>query len=323
MNILYTCDNNYVWLMSLSMISLFESNKKASEITVYLIGEQIDKENKQVLLHIAKDYNRKCIIIDLPDIKMTVDLYSERWPRSAFSRLFCAEILPKKVKKIIYLDCDTIVKGDLEPLYNTKNAEKNVVCGVKDCISGLYKKNIGLAINDIYINAGVLLINVELLRKINVFDMINDFIEKYNKRINYADQDVLNFICRGKIGVLNLQYNVRTLEFVYRYKDIIKLRHPNNYYDEEEVNEASKAPAVIHYTTNMTVIRPWFKNSNHPRKSDFVEIYENQDYIQRELQEYAVDSAKNKFLDLLLRLPKSIGYPCLGFIHAILVPLLK
>lgn len=323
MNILYTCDNNYVWLMGISMISLFKTNSKAKEINVFLIGENISKENKKLLDKIANDYNRTCKIVDLPDIKMTSELYSDRWPRSAFSRLFCGEILPKTIKKILYIDCDTIIKDNLEKFYNNKKSEKYAICGVKDCVSGNYKKNIGLSKDSAYINAGVLLINIDLLRKRKIFEEINDFVDKYNKHINYADQDILNYLFKDEIGILDLNFNVRTLEFVYKYKDILKLRRPNNYYNEDEINKATESPSIIHYTTNMTMIRPWFSNSNHPKKEEFLNIYKNQDYFKKDFQEFSTGSLKYRFFNFFLHLPKCIGYSSLGFIHSVLVPLLK
>ena len=48
MNILYTCDDNYVWLMGISVISLFENNQNINEITVYLLGEKVKDKNKQI-----------------------------------------------------------------------------------------------------------------------------------------------------------------------------------------------------------------------------------------------------------------------------------
>ena len=54
MNILYTCDNNYVWLMGISMTSLFDNNKDMKEITVYLIGDNISDENREKLTEIAE-----------------------------------------------------------------------------------------------------------------------------------------------------------------------------------------------------------------------------------------------------------------------------
>ena len=48
MNILYTCDDNYVWLMGISVISLFENNQNINEITVYLLGEKVKDKNKVI-----------------------------------------------------------------------------------------------------------------------------------------------------------------------------------------------------------------------------------------------------------------------------------
>ena len=53
MNILYTSDNNYVWLMGISMLSLFENNKKADKIIVYLFSEHIAIDNQNRLKSIA------------------------------------------------------------------------------------------------------------------------------------------------------------------------------------------------------------------------------------------------------------------------------
>ena len=111
--------------------------------------------------------------------------------------MFCANILPQDIKKILYLDCDTIVKENLNSLFNIEDNE-NVFLGVKDCISKRYRRNIGLDSNNNYINAGVLLINLELLRKYDVEKEISDFINRYGKIISYADQDILNGVFRNK-----------------------------------------------------------------------------------------------------------------------------
>lgn len=47
MNVMYASDDNYSWLMGISMISLFENNKESKEINVYLFGDNIVEENKQ------------------------------------------------------------------------------------------------------------------------------------------------------------------------------------------------------------------------------------------------------------------------------------
>ena len=47
MKVMYTCDNNYVWLMGISTISLFENNKGIKDLKVYLLGENISEDNKK------------------------------------------------------------------------------------------------------------------------------------------------------------------------------------------------------------------------------------------------------------------------------------
>ena len=53
MKVMYTCDNNYVWLMGISTISLFENNKGIEELKVYLLGDNISEDNKNDLKKIG------------------------------------------------------------------------------------------------------------------------------------------------------------------------------------------------------------------------------------------------------------------------------
>lgn len=191
MNVLYTCDDNYVWLMGISMLSLFENNKDLDAISVYLLGERISEENKSKLKDIADKYKRECIIIEMPELDIPQSLVSKRWPKSAFSRLYAANILPDNLDSILYLDCDTVIMGSLSYMDKLNNSDC-VIYGVRDCIGEFYRKNIGLNRKSLYVNAGVLLMNLEKMRKINISQIIDSFLSEYGQLIHYADQDVLN-----------------------------------------------------------------------------------------------------------------------------------
>ena len=142
MNVMYASDDNYSWLMGISMISLFENNKESKEINVYLFGDNIVEENKQKLHVIAEQYNRSLKIIDVNDLKLPEKLYTSRYPKSAYSRLFAYDLLPNEVKKIIYLDCDIIVMGNLQDLYE-RDTSGFAFMAVQDYLSNGYKKKIG------------------------------------------------------------------------------------------------------------------------------------------------------------------------------------
>ena len=78
MNVLYTCDNNYVWLLGISAISMFENNRELQNLNVYLLGENISNENKQILTKIGEKYNRQITIIEVPKIDIPEALVSAR-----------------------------------------------------------------------------------------------------------------------------------------------------------------------------------------------------------------------------------------------------
>lgn len=321
MNVLYTCDNNYVWLMGISMISLFENNKDVEELSVYLLGEKISEENKNLLFDISKKYSRKCIVVDMPDIKISKSLVSTRWPKSAFSRLYSAELLPKDIERVLYLDCDTIVLQSLKDLDGFLN-ERYPISGVKDCIGISYRRNIGLNSSSIYINAGVLLLNLNILRTMNISEMIENFLNTYSKTIYYADQDVLNGIFKGSFGVIPAQYDVMTLEYMFNYDEILKLRHPVNYYEKNEIDNAVSHPVIVHFTTNMLNIRPWFRNSNHPMAQHFLYYKSLSPWKDQNNGEMIFPAtAKNKLFKFLGKLPRKFEIAVLGVIHSTLLPL--
>lgn len=319
MNILYTCDNNYIWLMGISTISLFENNKSIQDLNVYLLGDHISDSNKECLQNIAAQYDRTITVIDVPEFNIARTLVSERWPLSAYTRLYAAELLPDDIDQILYLDCDTIVIGDLSGLENF-DFGSNIIYGVKDCISKGYKINIGINPELGYINAGVLLINLVELKKVNINSSIDAFLHRYEKILNYADQDILNGLFSERIGYLHPRYDLISINANYTYREIMQLRKPNNFYSEEEISAAINHPVIIHYTTNLRIIRPWYSNSNHPYKDLFLKYKGMSIWKNTELKEYTFKSKGYKLIGAIEMLPNAIAYPVLGLIHSHIKP---
>ncbi len=319
MNVMYTCDNNYVWLMGISVISLFEHNKSINNLTVYLLGENISTENREKLREIGTMYSRRIIVIDVPPFNIPPALVSARWPLSAYTRLFSGQILPDEVDRVLYLDCDTIINGTISEL-ETIDFNGNTALAVKDCISGRYKRNIGLDYNSPYYNAGVILFNVQELRKLNVSDLIEAYMEQYIELINYADQDILNGILVGKIGELDPKYDLMTIDVAHTYEEIMMLRKPTNFYNKEKLENAIQNPIIIHYTTNMLVIRPWFSNSDHPLKNHFLMYKSKSPWKDKKSNALVFNSKEAKVIKLVNHLPRTISICILGLIHSILKP---
>lgn len=322
MNILYTCDNNYIWLMGISMISVFENNGLINDLRVYLIGENISEDNISKLNKLAEKYSREFVYIPLPELNIPESLCSTRWPKSAYTRLFSAEILPKEIDKIVYLDCDVIVSGDISDIEKYL-LPGTVFCGVKDCIGKYYKINIGMKRGEAYINAGVMVINVDSLRKLDIKEKINGFLNKYSQIINYADQDLLNGCFKNEISTLPLEYDVMTSVACWKYNQLKAMRMPDTFYTLEEYKSAKKNPKIIHYTTNMLTVRPWFSNSSHPFKEQFIKYFKISPWANIKFADMKFKGNKNFILKVCLSFPLVIACPMIGCIHSYLLPQIK
>ncbi|WP_349946250.1 glycosyltransferase family 8 protein [Lacrimispora sp. BS-2] len=319
MNVLYTCDDNYIWVMGISIISLYQNNTENDDLNVFLLGDHISDVNKNILKDIAGKYNRIISIIDIPMLDIPKELVSRRWPISAFTRLFSAELLPDRLDKILYLDCDTIINSDIKELESI-DMHHYIFYGVKDCIGSSYKKNIGLSNNALYVNAGVLLIDLNELRKVNVYEVLSNYLKRYIAYINYADQDLLNGAFAGYIGILDPKYDVMTIMSVYTYEEIKTLRKPTNYYEKKEIINAISEPVIIHYTTNMLTIRPWYNNSNHPYMDYFIRYYQMSPWSDKKLDDFIFKTKESKIIRIIQMLPRRIANKLLGIIHSELNP---
>ncbi len=319
MHFLYTCDDNYIWLMGISVISLFENNKSVDNLDVYVLTNNISNSNKVLVNDIAKEYGRRIEVIEIANLKIPQSLTSKRWPTSAYIRLFAGVYLPSIIEKVIYVDCDTIVEGNIEDLEEI-DIDKKSIWGVKDCIGKKYKKNIGLSIDDIYINAGILILNLNKLRSVDVSERLHNFMKQYGKRVNYADQDVLNGCFSGDIGCIPPQFNVMTIVASYSYKEIMTLRRPTNYYSEMEIKKAVEKPLIVHFTTNMRTIRPWYYNSNHPRRYEFRKYMSISPWKDRELPKMKFTSFEAKMIGIVNRIPRNVSLIILGILHSEIKP---
>ena len=134
-----------------------------------------------------------------------------RLPLSSCYRLLLPRILPA-YGKIVYIDVDVAVCRDLGELYATDVGD-NYFAAAKDVVYNTKPEYISWAAKwgfegwDGYVNAGVLVMNLERFRREPVFDRLKEIVfeaAKWN-----CDQDALNFVCKGAIAPLDPRWNVQ------------------------------------------------------------------------------------------------------------------
>lgn len=324
MNIVYSSSDNYAEICGISLISLLENNKEVDHIKIFIIDNNISDSNKQKLTDTVQKYNRSIEFkncLDLEQITKT-SIYVGRWNISTFFRLFLTNILPDYINRVIYLDCDTIIRKSLNDVYNLSLNGK-LVAGVDDCRSDLYRKEINCEPGSVYINNGFLLIDLNEWRNENIAENFSKFISERKGNLTYMDQAPLNGVLgkQNKIYELPAIYNSQRIFFDFSYEELLKLRKPNHHLSKEEYFNAINDPIIIHFTpTFLTGTRPWQKLDNHKFGKEYRHY---KDISEWNKVPYRNDDRKfgKKVMSFICKItPKFLLIPIMSYLHATWYP---
>lgn len=274
MDILYSSSDSYAFLTGVSILSLLENNKHVSEINIYIMDNKITVENRDKLVRTVEKYGRNIRFVPMPDMKKMTghDIETGRWNISTFGRLFMASALPDSVHTVLNIDCDTIIEGPLDEIWNVDMTGK-IFGGVCECINYRYRRNVGKKDTDYYFNAGVVYLNLDEVRKANYEKKFIDYIINYGNSLAYLDQDVLNGVVeQEKKQALPLKFNMLSIYYYTSYKKLKIIRRSNSFYSECEYESAKANPCIVHFTTCfLDGLRPWIIGNRHPYRKNFLE----------------------------------------------------
>lgn len=210
MNILLCLDDtswDYTRHCAVTILSLLETNKN-NKIKIWIMSSCLPEENIAELRRIVALYNQEIEFIIRDDIvpeELKKVIINRRgaiwWPRY---RYFFSNFI-KWIEKILYIDCDVLVMGDLSEIYNM-NMHGKAIAGYLDCFP--YRcKNVVFHLKN-YINSWVLLFDVKKydVKKINVNNM-EEINKKYSEYFLWWDQDKANIIFKDDIFVYNESMN--------------------------------------------------------------------------------------------------------------------
>lgn len=156
------------------------------------------------------------------------------------------------------MDCDVIVNSSLKSLWNTDITEY-ALGGVRDRINDsirLYNR-LDYSMKHGYVNAGVLLINLNKWREQNVFEKAINIASRNPEILKNHDQDIINIIFHDSKRLLDFKYNL--LEYYLYTEDWLYL--DRKYYPE--IIEACKNPVIVHFCMPQ---KPWHIECINPYK---------------------------------------------------------
>lgn len=320
MIVVYASDDNFAPVLGVSVTSLFENNHSC-KISVYILDSGISENNRVRLEGIANDFGQTLIFVNA-NSHFQSNMKHNRGSAATFTRLYMAKLLPDDVPKALYLDCDIIIEGNLEVLWNTDISE-HYAAGVRDCISRRRRASVELTDSDNYINAGVMLVNLDKWRKDNITEGFLEFSHRYKGKVPYADQGIINGVLKGGILSLGAEFNCFSAMYDFSYEELMLFRRPVNFYSEKEIAAAKGSPCIVHFTTSFLSLRPWVKESKHPYTKKWLDYYIRSPWADEPLKEDSTPIFKRFCIKIYKRLPDFIAVRIAGLLHSEIIPLLK
>lgn len=254
-HIALAADSNYLIPVTVVLQSLFEHNR--GKIFIYLLHlkAKMQDVHLQAISDFVSSKGGEFIPLEVKD-ELINKFPDTRHGKSALLRLCLPTLLPQ-VDKILYLDGDVIVRDSLSELFQT-DLSTCYIAAAKDSTSAYslqYQELLGIDKTHGYFNSGVTLLNLHLLRQINLSEELHKFVHKYNEQIHAPDQDALNYICQnGKTCYIHPRYNMNyAVE-----KDIAR-----QVWGKQAIKEAKQRPAIIHF---IGPVKPWSVLSVHPQR---------------------------------------------------------
>lgn len=263
--VLYSSSEEFSKYLAVSMVSLLDNKNEDTFYDIYvLIGEYYNEESLIPFELMKQKYtNFSLNWVEVHDVFADTLVTDRGVGRETLFRLLAAEKLPS-VERCIYLDSDTMILNDLTEMYQFDIGDA-YICGFypRRMLSIWYQdyqnnhghnarrvmeKNMGLVAFDQYVGAGVMTMNLALIRRDH---MTAKFLERVKPNTTPKDQDILNACCYGHIAKLPIKYIID----LHDLDDLDWYAENDEGFDElTEIQKALLNPVVIHYADKF---KPW------------------------------------------------------------------
>lgn len=227
LNICYAVDENYIEQLIVSITSILKNANINDILNFYIMENGLTEEQKYCFNKLKKiqKFNINFIKIDKSDfikcplLKENNENYKDYHVTIPTYFRFNAPKYFPILNKILYLDCDVIIRTSLHELFDI-DIENYSAMMVEDASNATEKER--LKINQ-YFNAGVMMINLNYWRQNNITNKLFEYAIEHKNEILWQDQDIINKVLNNKILSINKEWNYQY--FLYEYSNAAELKN--------------------------------------------------------------------------------------------------
>ena len=234
--IFFAVDDGYVPFLAIALESLIRNSSKNYYYAIKVLYTNIEERNKK---KIAK-YERDNVKIEFVDLNYYIEevkdkLYTrDYYTNTTYFRLFIPNLYPQ-YDKVLYLDSDIVVLGDIADLYNVEIGDNLVAAAPDDVIQSskifqeYAERVVGVAKYQNYFNAGILLMNLDEMRKFEFQEKFLYLLEQIKFTVA-QDQDYLNRLCKGRVKIISTAWDRMPIPDASVNDEDLKIIHYNLIY---------------------------------------------------------------------------------------------
>lgn len=256
-------ERNYVAHSAAMLVSALRNRGDAEVCVHYLHGPRFPRRGRRKLEEMVTGVGGSISFLEIGD-REVAGLPTVGFTRKAtWYRVFLPELLPD-IDKLLYLDVDTIVRADLGPLWATELGEHylGAVTNVFQWDHVDRPAKLGLEPNE-YFNAGVLLMNLRLMRRDGCSSALRAFAIENVDRIDWRDQDTLNLVLGKRRLPLHPRWNVMN--------SVLLFPSSVDVFGAEAVEEARRNPGIRHFE-GQGVNKPWHVDCERADRGLYLEL---------------------------------------------------
>ena len=249
--IVFATDNGFAPFCAVSIASLIMNCNKSRQYQIYVFYDQLSSEHMQKL----KSMEQNNISIELVQVSQYVDrelfYVRDHFTLAAYFRFFVVDVFPQ-YDKILYLDSDIVILGDVGELYDIDIGDNLLGAVVifrnkphEIALKAEYLRETIQISPEEYFNSGILSMNLKRFRSDNIKEKCFEYLKKH-RNLRWMDQDVLNGVCKGQVYYLPEKWN------------------KSQFYFEEDLlqNLPIEENRIIHYLTEKKPCKTPFRQAH-------------------------------------------------------------
>lgn len=250
MNLLFSIDQKCHTLLLNCMSSIAE-NGGAEGYDAYILHSDLSLEIQNKIRLLAPN-SFQCHFITVPDALFAGFPETKRYPKQIYYRLAAAELLPEHLERVLYLDVDTLVINGLMELYESDFEGKVFMActHMNRFWERLNQVRLNVEKHVPYINTGVLLMNLPLMRKEISLADIQSYATQKKRALILPDQDILTALYGDRVKLIDaLKYNLADRDILWHNADPTK--------EKIDLKWVENNAVILHYYGSN---KPWKEN---------------------------------------------------------------